>query len=288
MVSHGGGNRKTTDAEINIFEQSPHGTFSSSCRWCIIEGKDGLHVPLTRDGFDVRVHDTIIDIFAAPVVSKLIRNIFLDFHKQSDGCNTAAVQKGRLSLAQCVKILEDWPEETDVTTKEQYEKSCDKKFTTLLEQYGIPYKRLLEADKENCNGEKSVVQRLLKLPTRVGQYAPLVEHTTAFRVLVARCKKLCLLTTCERRLPKPATLTLPDLSFLLFCLHKEGLVALTPSFNIYGPSAVVPTDVISHLLDRQSIRENYQRQLQAGIDNLELLLFEIGKDDDGDPTTIAV
>lgn len=273
FISHGGGN-KDCFYEKNVADATP-----KKCEWCQVEGVGGMHIPLTEDGHDTRLHEVVVDIVLRPAVTKIVRDLFLDIHQQADGSNTASLHKGRLTREQCHYIIDNCTPESNVTTLGAYNESCDNKLRTLLDKYNIPYRRLLSERQVNQHTEEgsdtklSLVESLFTLPTRVGQYAPLVEQTTAFGIVSSRCARLCVLGG-SRRLPNPDDLTLSDISFLLYCMHREGLVALTPSHNLNGLSSVIPTDVISHLLDKQSNRDNYQSLLQQKIQQLESILYE--------------
>jgi hypothetical protein len=239
------------------------------CDWCKVEGHDMMHVPLTVDGHDTRLHEIAVETIVKPVVGHFIRTLFQNIHKQSHGSNSAALHKGRLTEEQCRRILIDYPEEVNVTTLEQYRRSSDDKLRGLLERNGIRYDCLLTPESANL----SLVERLLDLPNEVGQYSPFVEHTTGFQIVLSRYASLC--PSNASRLPDSKTLDLSDLSFLLLCLHVQGLVALTPVYNLNAWASTVRTDTILHLLDKESITENHRRVLQKGILELETVLFSI-------------
>lgn len=226
------------------------------CMWCSVDN-DAVDIPLTVDGCDMRLHKRCVGLILYPVVSLLIRMLFNDVHQQCDGSNTALLMKGRLSKQQCLEILRDWDEEGEVCTEEEYEHSCNEKMRKLFTSAGIPIASIISTnckDLEDYN-ESDFIGKHLELVTRVGQYAPIVQKMTVYRTLMSRLVRLNILSKDNNlvlRLPNPALLTISDKAFVLYCLYRQGLVALSPAHVLHGISSIIHTDVISYLMQYNS------------------------------------
>lgn len=229
------------------------------CSWCKVD-HSRLDIPLTKFGHDSRLETEAFNIVIRGCVNKLLRVLFEEIYQYADGSNSAALFKGRMTKEQAKFILDNCPVENNIGTEKEYHQSCDNKFKNLLERNDIPYIRLLRT----AGTPVSLVQSLLNLPTKVGQYAQLVEAGQDFAVL---CYRLHRVLSCDSN-----ELTTLDIAFILLCIHREGLVALTPSFYLNGYSSTVTSDAICSLLRTESKSAEYTNPFSLNIKGLECIL----------------
>lgn len=241
------------------------------CMWCVDDGE-------SNDEF---LFQTIVSV---PVVTKMLRSMYQSIFRECSSSNSAVHQKGRMSEEQCDCILQ-LHEKTHLGKPK---KNSDQMFIDVLSLLEIDYRQVLRRLNQIGSGNMdenyySVVERLLSLPKRVGLYSPVVCIKTGFGVLRYRYMKWKTLMTGtleekqEMFKENDRPFQLEDVSFLLYCLHISGELALTPDCNLFLWGEAMNKNSILYLDREKHSQENIESKVCEGVKELEAL-FEITKD----------
>lgn len=277
------------------------------CDWCQQDNHIDLETPIINQNsvpqVDKELHKLAVSIFMSAVIRKMIRPLFEKFHKESKATTSATLHKGRLTEEQCIEIIQKYPEvNIDIEPRRvkhltptergrlehlKYVDLCESRIKLLFETNNILYDLLIEEEERGLSSEEieerntlSFVNKVLELPDEVAQYAPLIEQTTQFQVIISRCQTLFPIRTPTEigkklvlpDLPKPSALNLSDLAFLLLLMHLDGLVALTPTCFLDGYPNVIRSDTILYLVGIESEELSKRSALQTQVKELEAFL----------------